>query len=302
MCWALVNQRQMTHLRQDFVAPSAPDSVISLSMKDIFERSLRVTDQVTAQSTIDTLAQELRALHGAGEVFVGTPVPRFSLGKSAPERGLYVLVSGSMGRSIQLIDTSHLDLSSHEAGRFLVQLAERWLDALAQVDHLSSALREVSSQDALTGVLNRRSFLAATAQRLEAAQAEGRHLAILMLDVRDFSRINTSLGDELGDELLFEVAAKVRLQLREQDLVARLERDQFMVLLDQIPSPESAERVSLRIQGSLENMPVELWKGVRIGAAVSPGAGTAVADLVDSAAAALKEAKTTGLAVAYRGL
>jgi diguanylate cyclase (GGDEF)-like protein len=271
-------------------------------MIEIFQRTLLITEQVSVQASIEALAEALREAHGASEAFVGSPAPRFSLGKSAPEKGTYVLVSGSMGRSIQLIDPTDTEPETLEAGRFLVLITERWLDALTQVDHLSNALREASSQDTLTGVLNRRSFMAFAVQRLEAAQAEGRSLAVLMLDVRGFSKINSLLGDELGDELLFEVASKVRLQIREQDLVARLERDQFMILLDQIPSPESAERVAIRVLSCLECMPIEHWQGIRLGVAVSPSAGRTVMDLTESAAAALKEAKTLGLASAYRGL
>ncbi|MEY2776793.1 MAG: hypothetical protein RLY30_891 [Pseudomonadota bacterium] len=262
--------------------------------------ALKITEQVSIESAVNSLADALRALHDASDAYVGAAVPRFSLGKSSPERGRYVLVNGSMARPIQIIEPARVDHSVAEDALFLVQLTERWVDALTQVEHLSQSLQEASSRDTLTGVLNRRSFLSAAARRLEAAQAEGRILALILLDVREFSEINSSLGYELGDELLFEVASKVRVQLREHDLVARLEGDQFIVLLDQIPSAESVERVAQRILSCLDAMPVESWKGVRLGAAVTPGAGSSVLALIDAASEALSQAKTAGEPTAYR--
>jgi len=252
------------------------------------------------EATVQALTESLRMLHGASEAFVGAAVPRFSLGKSAPERGSYVLVSGSLARPIQLIDPAPLEEGLAQEGRFLVQIAERWVDALSQVDHLNRSLQDASSRDALTGVLNRRSFLAAASRRMDAARTEGRILALLLLDVVEFASINQHLGYELGDELLFEVASKVRVQLREHDLVARLEGDQFIVLLDQIPSAESVERVAQRLLSSLEGMPIDQWRGVRLGAALTPGAGANVLALIDSAAEALNEAKSSSQPAAYR--
>jgi diguanylate cyclase (GGDEF)-like protein/PAS domain S-box-containing protein len=97
---------------------------------------------------------------------------------------------------------------------------------------LETELRERAFHDALTGLPNR----ALLADRFGHAQAvrarENRDLAMVIIDLDDFKRINDAVGHTVGDEVLRSVAARLRAVVRPQDTVARLGGDEFAILLD----------------------------------------------------------------------
>jgi diguanylate cyclase (GGDEF)-like protein/PAS domain S-box-containing protein len=97
---------------------------------------------------------------------------------------------------------------------------------------LETELHEHAFHDSLTGLPNR----ALLADRFAHAQAvrarENRDLAIVIIDLDDFKRINDAVGHTVGDEVLRSVAARLRAVVRPQDTVARLGGDEFAILLD----------------------------------------------------------------------
>jgi diguanylate cyclase (GGDEF)-like protein len=102
--------------------------------------------------------------------------------------------------------------------------------------------------DALTGLPNR----VYLRDRLERAIAQvqrepDRHFALLYLDVDRFKVINDNLGHPVGDVVLQEVARRLGKCVRNPDVVARLSGDEFAVLLENVPIPETACQVAQRI-------------------------------------------------------
>jgi diguanylate cyclase (GGDEF)-like protein/PAS domain S-box-containing protein len=97
---------------------------------------------------------------------------------------------------------------------------------------LQAELLQRAFHDALTGLANRELL----ADRFEHAQAvrarDARDLAVMVIDIDDFKRINDTLGHTVGDEVLRGVAARLRAVVRPQDTVARLGGDEFALLLD----------------------------------------------------------------------
>ncbi|HSB98943.1 MAG TPA: GGDEF domain-containing protein, partial [Burkholderiaceae bacterium] len=104
----------------------------------------------------------------------------------------------------------------------------------AQKDELTDALalnRELATRDALTGLLNRRAMVELIARehpRIERGQGP---LAIALLDIDWFKRINDSLGHGAGDEVLRRFAAVLKAQLRAADAVARWGGEEFLLLM-----------------------------------------------------------------------
>lgn len=91
--------------------------------------------------------------------------------------------------------------------------------------HLQSenqTLAHQASHDSLTGLPNRAFFEGRLSRSVLNAARQQDHLALLFLDSDHFKQINDTLGHAVGDEVLISVAERVRAQLREQDLVARL--------------------------------------------------------------------------------
>lgn len=109
-------------------------------------------------------------------------------------------------------------------------------------------LRRERDLDALTQLLNRRSFQEYAQQRL--ADPRLYPMAVLACDIDHFKRINDSWGHERGDEVLQLVSTTLKDSVRESDLVARFGGEEFVLLLTEI-SLEGAEAIALRIQRDL---------------------------------------------------
>jgi len=167
--------------------------------------------------------------------------------------------------------------------------------ALRERSDLAMELAEEASHDPLTGLANRRLFLA----RLEAALAQpapGRATAVLYLDLDRVKVINDTEGHAAGDAALAAVAERLRSGLRSADTVARLGGDEFGILL--APATErEALGVAARISTLLEE---PVWIGthaVRMSASVGvalAGPGTAAHDVLRNADQAMYRAKATG--------
>jgi two-component system, sensor histidine kinase LadS len=113
------------------------------------------------------------------------------------------------------------------------------------------ALFEQAHHDSLTGLPNR--LLLKDRFELAIAQA-GRNdslLALLMLDLDGFKRINDTLGHDVGDQVLVEFADILRSTVRSTDTVARLGGDEFVVLLGSLRDADEAVRVTGKILKAL---------------------------------------------------
>ena len=109
-------------------------------------------------------------------------------------------------------------------------------------------LRRERDLDALTQLLNRRSFQEYAQQRL--ADIRLYPMAVLACDIDHFKRINDSWGHKRGDEVLQLVSTTLKDSVRENDLVARFGGEEFVLLLTEI-SLKDAEAIDLRIQRDL---------------------------------------------------
>lgn len=94
-------------------------------------------------------------------------------------------------------------------------------------------LEHIAHYDALTGLANRVLLSDRLEQAMIQASRRGGHLAVAYLDLDGFKEINDKYGHEAGDQLLMEIAANMKLSLREGDTLSRLGGDEFVaVLLD----------------------------------------------------------------------
>jgi diguanylate cyclase (GGDEF)-like protein len=149
--------------------------------------------------------------------------------------------------------------------------------------------------DPLTGLANRRRFIAAVNDALVAPG----QLAALFLDLDDFKDVNDNLGHDAGDALLLAIGERLVASVRPGDLVGRLGGDEFAVLLTNVDSVASAETVAARFVESL-GVPLEL-EGQLVPVSVSvgltiraPGEAVSVDDLLRRADVAMYHAKARG--------
>src|SRR5579864_8282411 len=101
-----------------------------------------------------------------------------------------------------------------------------------------------ASHDTLTGLPNRYTL----AERMAAAIAAGEHPALLFVDLDRFKLVNDTLGHPIGDELLIAVAQRLRHAVRDEDIVARIGGDEFVVLAASAPDVDVAVQLAGRLQ------------------------------------------------------
>ena len=114
-----------------------------------------------------------------------------------------------------------------------------------------------ATHDELTGLSNRALLNDRLNQAIGHAQRSGKHVAVIMLDLDRFKIINDNLGHAQGDELLKLVGRRLRDTVRQVDTVARFGGDEFVVLLENIHSPDTAAQVAAKILRAL-SQPYEL--------------------------------------------
>ena len=101
--------------------------------------------------------------------------------------------------------------------------------------------------DTLTGLPNRAALLTHLDGVLARCRRTRRSLACLYLDIDKFKEVNDMLGHAGGDSALIEFGRRLRLCIRESDLVARLAGDEFVIALEALDHPKEAERVAAQI-------------------------------------------------------
>src|ERR1700723_544385 len=182
----------------------------------------------------------------------------------------------------------------HEELKLLKDLAS---DISFALDYIGKEekLTYVSYYDTLTGLANRQLFFDRLAHALRPARAEGRQLAVMIIDLQRFKRINDTLGRYAGDQVLREIATRLQRTVGESATPARLGGDRFAVVVPNLAGTSMARWIDEWIVGSFAEPlmidEVELRTMVKVGIAVYPGDAETAESLFVNAEAALKRAK-----------
>lgn len=116
---------------------------------------------------------------------------------------------------------------SHDAEELCVMSIKDITERKKQQD----VIQHLAYHDPLTGLPNRRLLLDRLQQALASARRHEHYGAILFIDLDNFKKINDSLGHSVGDKVLKELTKRIKGHLREEDTVARIGGDEFIVLL-----------------------------------------------------------------------
>lgn len=156
--------------------------------------------------------------------------------------------------------------------------------------------------DPLTGIFNRRAFMANADKECSIAQRNGLPLALLMIDVDHFKTINDRYGHPTGDAVLAEIARILTSRLRKEDTIGRYGGEEFCILLPGTDE-NGALAISENLRLAISAMPLTHGKSpvfatVSIGLTVQPPTDTFFtpdfAKLLAAADAALYQAKRDG--------
>jgi diguanylate cyclase len=247
------------------------------------------------KALVQTLLAELAAL--------GEHTDRFdqSLGRYADVVAKADSLESLTGLVREMVEESHTVQGLVRATQGRLQSEHARASELSErVGALEAELRALATEvqtDQLTRVANRRGLQQQfELQRAQTARSDS-PLAIALLDIDNFKKLNDSLGHAAGDEALRGLAARTQATLRPGDLVARYGGEEFVLLLPDTPL-EEAQQVLNRLQRALTSS-LFLHEGrdvfVTFSAGVTPyRSGESLEQALERADEALYEAKRTG--------
>jgi diguanylate cyclase (GGDEF)-like protein len=204
-------------------------------------------------------------------------------------------------RVLQLVAWTGAGLALLLCG-FVWRLYRRSMRTSRQLRELNEELAFHSTHDALTGLLNRRSFRTAMAQR-----QPGTSRCFVLLDIDHFKAINDRLGHAAGDEVLVDVARRLRACVDTRGLVLRWGGEEFLVYVDGGDAAAHAELVRALL-GAVAGEPVATGDGQLLPVTITAGALSVPPGLDDAldwqhalalADAALYRGKQAGRRCAY---
>jgi len=159
-------------------------------------------------------------------------------------------------------------------------------------------LQKRATLDSLTQIPNRYLFQKSFEQMIAQGQRRNIGIALLFIDLDLFKNINDQFGHQIGDQLLIQVAERLKKRLRKSDLAARIGGDEFTVLLYNIDTPESAERVAEEVHSIITSPYIiennEMTIGASIGISIYPLSGASCEELIKKADSAMYYAKQHG--------
>ena len=198
-----------------------------------------------------------------------------------------VLFHDENGQALRTIGT-HTDITMHRQMEDLLRSQAQELTILA-------------TTDALTGLMNRRCFLEKAEEELQRSVRYKRHMALIMVDIDFFKKVNDTYGHAMGDVVLRRVTETLSLNMRSTDALGRLGGEEFALLLPE-STDASARVVAEGLRKKVEDSEIILDNGVRINITASFGIASAnpespgetVTSILSRADAALYSAKQSG--------
>ncbi|MDX1375051.1 MAG: diguanylate cyclase [Burkholderiales bacterium] len=207
-----------------------------------------------------------------------------------------------------LLETTQANERELEAGirertRELNRANERLREEAREREALMHQLREreehlrfMAQHDPLTGLPNRISLQQRLELALALAKRNRKKVAVMMVDLDDFKRLNDARGHLVGDQALAAVAARLRTSVRASDTVARYGGDEFVVLAGELDRTEDARMIAEKI-ADMVNVPLALEGGLArmacsIGISVYPDDALDAETLIDRADKAMYSVKS----------
>ena len=159
-------------------------------------------------------------------------------------------------------------------------------------------IRHLANHDALTGLPSLRLARSRMESVIDLAKRQGWKVATMFIDLDGFKNVNDTLGHDSGDALLIEVAARLSLEMREADTVARIGGDEFIIIQTEVHNTKAISVVAERLLKSLTQPFLingsELNVGASIGIALYPDHASDAKSLLKRADEAMYQVKKSG--------
>jgi diguanylate cyclase (GGDEF)-like protein len=160
---------------------------------------------------------------------------------------LYALLCGGLARAALHWRERRLRQRERDLAELVALRTQELEHDKRELEIARAALLVKASHDSLTGLLNRAGILDALAAQMRQSQAEGWPLAVAMIDLDHFKRINDTHGHLIGDAVLTKVAQRLNTNLRESDLIGRYGGEELLGVLPGLPVPSHKQLERLRV-------------------------------------------------------
>ncbi|WP_301722874.1 sensor domain-containing diguanylate cyclase [Planococcus shixiaomingii] len=196
------------------------------------------------------------------------------------------------------MDATVIPLMDGEGG--IAQLLAIMFDITSR-KQLEEQLRFMAYHDGLTKLPNRQMFVQEFSRIKALSDGKDQWVAMLYLDGDNFKRINDQYGHDIGDEFIYHFGQSIQKSIRQQDVVARVGGDEFLVALSGLEPMQGIKQTKEIIKRIKENLAEGWFIGQQefsptssIGVAIYPLHANDLDDLVKKADSALYEAKKKG--------
>jgi diguanylate cyclase (GGDEF)-like protein/PAS domain S-box-containing protein len=240
---------------------------------------LRLAYRMGADGLPFAMPEQLVLRHCADAMRGGMAQPMQIGPEAPPDDDSWLIVPLSTGRSAigALVLKSHPGMRYADAERELLRFVSAQVATAIERWRLHAELRRSALYDHLTGLPNRRLLYDRMKTALARCRRKDGQAAALFIDVDRLKQINDTHGHAVGDALLQRIAQRLQGCVREEDTVARLAGDEFVVLLEDLETPAHAQIVADKIRGAIAH-PIDigalsLCTQISVGIALYPEEG-----------------------------
>lgn len=288
---------ELIPVARELVFDHMGDGVIVLNAQRRIVDANAVASSLLAISASEMIGQEIHSLKDLASSITEVGFDAIS------STGLFALPGlrsersdGSQERRLEVRQTTIRDLDGELAGSmlFLRDVTARVL-AEEPLRQSHGQLVHMATHDPLTGLANRTLFHERLTEAMAEAQSTGSGIAVLMLDLDGFKKVNDTLGHSAGDEVLKLVAKRLAATARTGDTISRFAGDEFLILIVGITSLDAVRSVADRLLRTI-NAPMKvdghlLRISGSIGLALYPEQELVPEDLIRQADRAMYAAK-----------
>jgi diguanylate cyclase (GGDEF)-like protein len=278
MAWAGVDEQAMAAIKDLFSTSEGTLEGRTLAAQAIKEKAAVISNDVGNDESL--IFGKMHAASGVRSIAV---LPLIVSDKAIGVFALYT-------KKIEYFDAAGIALLAELAGN--VAFATDHIEKQERLDHFAY-------YDALTGLPNRRLFLDRVTQHMLQAASSGGKLAMFLMDLERFKKLNDSLGRPAGDALLKQVAEWLALNAGNASVLARVDADHFAIALPDVTNEADVIRlldstIAAFLAHPFNLSDAEYRMAVKVGVALYPDDGTDADTVFKNAEAALKKAKVSG--------
>lgn len=270
----------------------SPSTVVITDLNANIEYANAAFTRTTGYEISEVVGKNPRILH-SGKTPQATYDDMWAhLASGQPWKGEFINRRKDGSEYVEAVRISPLRLSGGEVSNYLAVKED-----ITEQKQAEARIQQLAHFDVLTGLPNQTLLKSRVSQAMNLAQRGNTRLAVLFMDLDHFKNVNDTLGHRIGDELLIQLAIRLRVLLREEDTLARMGGDEFVLVLPGADADGAAHVANKILSTVAESFHIDRYELVvtpSIGIAIYPDDGADFDRLYQSADVAMYRAKHEG--------